>query len=422
MKVNNVERWLRLFFGVVVLLFAGIIYAWAILKAPFASEFGWDPAQLSLNYTFTIMFFCVGSFLAGLLTKRTTPRLRILVSAALLFVGFFGTSRLTPGISIVWLYVFYGFASGLGVGLTYTTVIGLTNAWFPDKKGLCSGILLMGFGLTSLIIGNIADAMIKNANVGWSATFLSLAIALGAVLVLASFIIRGPGEDVIFPEPGSAKKTARKLPKKAAKKAAKAAQKAKKAAPAREFTASEMIRRPSFWLMFVFITLLASVGSAALALAADILQELNVQSPAAIIGVISIFNGLGRLCCGAMFDRLGLRKTQYFISATAILAPAVVVVSILASSLAVGLLGLALCYFSYGFAPTISSVFASNFYGMKNFSLNFSILTLILIPAPFAAVLGGSLYQSTGSFVTPFLILLGCSVAGLFINLAIREP
>jgi OFA family oxalate/formate antiporter-like MFS transporter len=419
MKVNNVERWLRLVFGVIVLLFAGIIYAWAILKAPFASEFGWDPAQLSLNYTLTIMFFCIGGFLAGLLTKRTTPRLRILISAALLFVGFFGTSRLTPGGSIAWLYIFYGVASGLGVGFTYTTVIGLTNAWFPDKKGLCSGILLMGFGLTSLIIGNIADAMMKNANIGWRATFLALAIALGAVLILASFIIRAPGEGVIFPDPTSGKKPARKLPKKAAKKAAR---RAKKAVPAREFDASEMIRRPSFWLLFVFITLLASVGSAALALAADILKELNVESPAVMIGVISIFNGIGRLTSGAMFDKLGLRKTQYFISAAAILAPAVVVVSILTSSLAIGLLGLALCYFSYGFSPTMSSVFVSNFYGMRNFSLNFSIMNLILIPAPFAATLGGTLYKSTGSFVTPFLILLGCSVAGLFINLAIREP
>jgi OFA family oxalate/formate antiporter-like MFS transporter len=416
MKVNPVERWLRLIFGVIVLLFAGIIYAWTILKAPFASEFGWDPGQLSLNYTFTLVFFCIGGFFAGLLTKRTTPRFRLLISAALLFAGFLGVSRLTPGNSIVWLYIFYGLASGLGVGFTYTTVIGLTNAWFPDKKGLCSGILLMGFGLTSLIVGNIADAMMKNPDIGWSATYLALAAALGAVLVLASFIVRAPGEDVIFPEPQAAKKITNKAALK------KKAKRAKKAAATREFTAPEMVRRPSFWMLFVFITLLASVGSAALALASDILKELGVESPAAIIGVVSIFNGFGRLASGAMFDKLGLRKTQYVVSAAAILASAVVVTAVLASSLAAGLAGLALCYFSYGFAPTMSSVFTSNFYGMKNFSLNFSIMNLILIPAPFAATLAGALYKTTGSFVTPFLILFGCSVAGLFINLAIREP
>jgi OFA family oxalate/formate antiporter-like MFS transporter len=217
-------------------------------------------------------------------------------------------------------------------------------------------------------------------------------------------------------------KSAKKSARKSAKKSAKRSVQSGKAAEPQDLTAGEMIRRPSFWLLFVFITLLASVGSATLALASDILNELNVESPAAIIGVVSVFNGLGRLASGAMFDSLGLRKTQYIISAAAIAAPAVIVVSILTSSLAIGLLGLALCYFSYGFSPTMSSVFASNFYGMKNFSLNFSIMNLILIPAPFAATLAGTLYKSTGSFVTPFSILLGCSVIGLFINLAIRKP
>jgi OFA family oxalate/formate antiporter-like MFS transporter len=210
MKVNHLERWLRLVFGVIVLLFAGIIYAWTILKAPFASEFGWDPAQLSLNYTLTIVSFCIGGFFAGLLTKRTTPRFRILVSAALLFAGFFGTSRLNPEGGIIWLYVCYGMASGFGVGFAYTTVIGLTNAWFPDKKGLCSGILLMGFGLTSLVIGNIADALMKDPDVGWRAVYLGLAISLGAVLLLASFIIRAPAEGTVFPEPKSAKRSEQK--------------------------------------------------------------------------------------------------------------------------------------------------------------------------------------------------------------------
>jgi OFA family oxalate/formate antiporter-like MFS transporter len=280
----------------------------------------------------------------------------------------------------------------------------------------------MGFGLTSLVIGNIADALMKDPGVGWRAVYLGLAIALGAVLLLASFIIRAPAEGTVFPEPESAKKAGQKSAKKTVKKSAKRSVSSGKAAGPQDFTSGEMVRRPSFWLLFIFITLLASVGSAALALASDILNELNVVSPAAMIGVLSIFNGLGRLASGAMFDSLGLRKTQYIVSAAAIAAPAVTVVSVLTSSLAIGLLGLALCYFSYGFAPTMSSVFASNFYGMKNFSLNFSIMNLILIPAPFAATLAGMLYKSTGSFVTPFSILLGCSVIGLFINLAIRKP
>ncbi|GHV49585.1 MFS transporter [Synergistales bacterium] len=406
-KVNETERWLRLAFGVIVLLFAGIIYAWTVLNTPFAKpldaggEFGWTKTQLSLNYTITIVFFCLGGFVAGLLTKKTTPRARLIAGAALLSAGFFITSRLTAS-GLTLLYLSYGVMCGLGVGLAYTTIIGLTSAWFPDKKGVCSGILLMGFGLTTLVIGGLAKGMIANESIGWRGTYTVLAIALGVVFLLAGFIIRAPREGTVFPEPK-----------------AKNAQFG--AAAARDYSAAEMIKRVSFWKLFILITLIAAVGSAAIALARDLLEDLSVADPAAIIGVISIFNGLGRLASGTLFDRVGVRKTQYFIAIFALAAPAAVALSTLVGSSAIAVIGLCLCYFSYGFAPTISSVFASAFYGTKSFSLNFSILNLILIPAPFAATLAASVRTSSGSFLVPFAILTGCALIGGIINLSIRQ-
>lgn len=407
MMVNKTERWLRLALGALVLLFSGIIYAWAILKGPFSVEFGWNPAQLSLNYTLTIVFFCIGGFIAGLLTKSTTPRFRILVSAILVFSGLFIASRLS-GENIIMLYLSYGCMTGGGVGFAYTTVIGLTNAWFPDKKGLCSGILLMSFGLTSLIIGNVADSLMKVPNIGWRTTYLILAIVTGVILAAASFIIKPPNEGTIFPEAQKKKAGKSEKPKVSLE-------------AAKDYTVLEMLSRPSFWLLFAFLTLLASVGSAAIALAGDILKELSIASPAAVIGVLAVFNSLGRLSAGALYDNAGIRKTQFIMSAVAIGGPAVVALAVITNSLPIGLVGLALCYFSYGFSPTTGSIFASSFYGMKNFSLNFSVINLVLIPAPFAALMGGSLYNSTGSFIIPFLILAGCSVVGLFLNLSIKK-
>jgi len=409
MKVNQTERWLRLAFGVLVLLFAGIIYAWTVLNTPFAraiadgGEFGWTKTQLSLNYTLTIVFFCLGGFAAGLLTKKTTPRVRLIGAAVLLCAGFFITSRITAT-QLTLLYISYGVMCGLGVGLAYTTIIGLTNAWFPDKKGLCSGVLLMGFGLTTLVIGGVAKSMIANPSIGWRSTYMVLAIALGVVFLLASFIIRAPKEGTIFPEPKK-----------------KAGESSAAAPTVKDYTATEMIKRASFWKLFILITLIAAVGSAAIALARDLLEDVNIADPAAIIGVISIFNGLGRLASGTLFDRVGVRKTQYFIASFCVLAPVVVALSALTGSPAIAVVGLCLCYFSYGFAPTISSVFTSAFYGTKSFSLNFSILNLILIPAPFAATLAASIRLSTNSFLVPFLILTGCAVVGAVLNLSIKE-
>ena len=407
MKVKEGERWGRLILGSVVLLFVGIIYVWAILKSPLQNELGWAAGELSLNYTITIISFSLGGFIAGLVAKKVSIRIRLIISAVLLFGGFFIASQLT-GDNIFLLYLSYGVMSGAGVGATYLTVIGATNAWFPDKRGLASGILMMSFALTTLILGNLADAGIKSDAIGWRTTYIILAISLGVVVMVAAFIVAMPKPGTIFP------------PAKAVvKKAAAAAD--PNAEPPRDYTSAEVIKRASFWKPFIFCALLAAVGSAAIALVADIFKELGVASPATLIGIVALCNGLGRLTSGWLFDNIGVRATQYVTSAVAIAGPACVALAVVTNSLPIGILGVSLCYFSYGFAPTTSSVFASTFYGMKNFPQNFSMLNLFLIPAPFAATMGGMMYGSTNSFLIPFLILAGAQVVGFVLNLTIRK-
>ncbi|MDR3209734.1 MAG: MFS transporter [Oscillospiraceae bacterium] len=405
MKVNQTERWLRLALAAIVLLFAGVIYAWSILKAPFASEFGWDAAKLGTNYTITIVCFCLGGFFSGLLTKLLSAKIRMFISAALLFCGFFITSRLQSG-QVFLLYVAYGVMSGLGVGFTYTTVIGITGAWFPDRKGLCSGIMMMCFGLTSLTVGNLATPMMNSEAIGWRNTYLILAIVIGVIIAVAAFVIQPPKSGTVFPGAKAA-----------------AGKKGKKAAAAVDYPVREMIRRASFWKLFILITIIAAVGSAAISFASDILGDAGADKAAiaSIVGVLSICNGLGRLATGAMFDKLGARKTQYFIGAVVLLAPIVLFLATRSVSLPLSIIGLGLCFFAYGFAPTTSASFVGSFYGMDNFSLKFSIMNLILIPAPFASMLAGNLVKSSGSFTSTFMILIGCAVVGLFVNLSIKK-
>jgi OFA family oxalate/formate antiporter-like MFS transporter len=265
---------------------------------------------------------------------------------------------------------------------------------------------MMGFGFTSLILGAVARTMMNTEAIGWRATYLVLAVAIGAVLVIAAFLLKAPPAGTVFPAPKRAKKQT--------------------AAPARDYTPLEMIRRPSFWMLFAVVTLLAAAGSAAISSATDILSGeggvgATAETATAVVGVLAIFNGLGRLASGAMFDNLGVRKTQFITSAVAVAAPVVVVFGIVAGSPVLGILGVCLCGFSYGTAPTTSAAFASAFFGTKNFSLNFSIVNLILIPASFAATLAGGLYKSSGSFVSTFIILAGVSAVGLVVNACMKK-
>ena len=397
---------MRLALATIVLLFAGIIYSWSAIRSPFEdAAFGWNDTMRAMNYTITIVCFCLGGFIAGLLTKNTKPMHRLLAGAVLLGGGFFLTSLITPGASIINLYVTYGVMAGLGVGLAYTTVIGLTAAWFPDKKGLCSGIMLFGFGFTSLTIGNIAKTMISAEAIGFQLTYRIIAIAVFVVFAIAAFVIRAPKEGTVFPE----------INVKKGKKVAITAD--------HDFSTKEMLGRSSFWKLFMLITLVAGTGSAALALAPNLLVDLKLSKETAVLifTIISVFNALGRLISGVLFDRIGARKTQAFIAVVALAAPLVVVLSIITGSVILGTVGLALCILSYGFCPTIASVFASGFYGTKSFSLNFSILNLVLIPAPFAATIAASIREATSGFLVPFLILAGCALVAGVINLSIKK-
>ena len=403
-KQNISVRWLYLVIGVIAMLFAGIIYAWSILKAPFASEFGWTTSNLALNFTLTMTFFCVGGFLGARLAKRLGYKLTIIISGILAALGFILTSFLGGG-SVVLLYLTYGLLAGLGIGIAYNVLIATVSSWFPDKKGLCSGCLMMGFGASALILGNLAASMMEGA-MGWRTTYLILGIALGVVLVIAGLLLKRPGTDVVLPQP----------------KAAKAA--SKENFEPRDFTTGEMLRRPSFWMAFLCLVFLTAVGSSVISFAKDLALSVGAAASLAttLVGVLSICNGLGRIITGAVFDAMGRRFTMIAASVITVVAAGITLLAVSIVSLPLCIVGLCLTGISYGTSPTVSSAFTSAFYGQKYFSTNFSIVVFNMMFASFIATGASSLLVSSGGYVVPFIMLLALTVLSLVLNLCIRKP
>lgn len=405
-KINRIPR---LILGAAVLLFAGIIYAWTNIKTPFEASLGFNSSQLGFNYTLTMCLFCLGGMFSGLLSKKIPSKIRMLVSAVLITLGFFIASRTSAG-NIAPLYIGYGFMTGLGVGIVYNIVISLTSAWFPDKKGLCTGVMMMAFGFSSLLLGKLAVKLFSIDSVGWEKAYIILGVAVGLVTLVAGLFIRAPKPEEIAPF----------LPENAAG--------AVISAEKTEFTAPEMLKRTSFWKLFLFFVLFSAVGGIALSHGKNVLIELGTEQAAAIniAAWLAIFNGIGRLVSGAAFDKLGIRRTQFLTSAVVIAASTVTLISLImgkdsSASLMVCVIGLYLCAFSYGFSPTVSAALCSSFYGRKNFALNFSLLNLVLIPSAFYATIAGKIVMSTGSYVLVFVILAACSVIGLIDNLLIKK-
>ena len=400
-KINI--RWLYLIVGVIALLFAGIIYGWSILKAPLAAEFGWTADQLAVNFTLTMCFFCLGGFIGGILSRKVGVRLTLILGGVIGCAGFFLTSRLSGNVAM--LYVSYGVLAGLGIGFAYTTIISTVNAWFPDRKGACSGALMMGFGFSALVIGKAADVLI-NGSVGWRTTFLILGVALGVALVAAGLILKLPAPDLNLPQPkqkvGGASENFE----------------------ARDYAPGQMIRRFTFWRAFLCIVFLAAVGNTVISFARDLSISVGAEEGLAttLVGLLSVYNGLGRIATGTIFDKLGRRKAMILANIVSIVAAGVTLLSVFTRSVPLCVVGLCVTGFSYGSCPTISSAFTSAFYGSRYFSVNFSIMNFNLMGASLMATLSSMLLTSSGGYVVPFILLLALSVVALVLNLSIRRP
>lgn len=403
-KLN--KRWLFLVSGVFTMLFSGVLYAWSILKIPFKSEFGWDDKALALNFTLTMCFFCLGAFFGSLICNRIGPKLTLVIAGLLVATGFVSTGFLTADTTPYLLYVTYALLAGTGIGISYNVVVSTVNSWFPDKKGFCSGCLMMGFGISTLLLGNVVSKLFEIENIGWSKTYVILGAVVGFALIVSAIILQKPTADIIFPAPK-------------AKKAVK-----KESFEVRDFTTKEMLKNFTFWRAFIFMILITAVGNTVISFARDLVLSVDAAPALAttLVGVLSVFNGLGRILTGALYDALGRKTTMLASNVLTIFAAGLTLAAVLTHSLPLCIVGLCLTGLSYGSSPTITSAFTASFYGTKHFPTNYSITNFNLIVASFIATFSSSLLTSTGSYVAPFILLLTLALAALGLNFTIRKP
>ena len=402
MKKTYLYRVPRLILGVFVFMLIGIVYAWSILKFPF--EVMWEPGLLGFTFTLTLLFFYLGVFFSGALSKVLSPTVRLIISAVTLFLGYFLSAFVIYSGNIIVLFFAYGILCGTGIGFAYNTVLSSVNAWFPDKIGLSSGLMISGFGFSTMIFGRMLDAMGTSDLFGWFNTYIIIAIVFGVVLFIASFIIKPPPESVVLPK-GKIRKS-------------------EQFGDFDNLSALEVMKRFSFIKIAVIAFALTVVGNGAVGFAKDIALDVGATPGFAVmaVGFLSVANGLFRPIVGWLYDNIGLRKTQYVVSFMVVLAPLMIIFALITNSLALGVVGLCLCGIALGMAPTTSSVFLARFYGLKNFSRNFGFLNLLQILAPFSATLTGVLNDRTGGFVLAFVFIAGIGLIGAIVNLTIKKP
>ena len=399
------KRYLYLVTGVFAMLFSGVLYAWSILKIPFKEVYQWSDSSLALNFTLTMCFFCLGAFFGSLLCKKLKVRLTLIIAGVLVGVGFVLTGLINSQM-LYMLYISYAVLAGTGIGISYNVIVSTVCAWFPDKKGFCSGCLMMGFGISTLLLGNLISILFENEAFGFNKTYILLGVVVAVVLFIASLILKAPCADVVFP-PAKVRKATKK-----------------EAFQVRDYKTSEMLRSFTFWRAFVCMAFITAVGNSVISFARDLVISVDAAPALAttLVGVLAVFNGIGRVLTGAVYDILGRKTTMICANILTIVAALITLVSVMTGSLALCIVGLCLTGISYGSCPTVTSAFSASFYGQKYFSTNYSIINFNLIVASFIATFANTLLINSGAYILPFVMLLILSVAALALNFSIKRP
>ena len=398
--MKQLNRWVYAIVGVIVLLFAGLVYAWSVLSTPIAAEFtGWTKAQLSLTFTLVMILFCIGSLLCGLLAGKLSAKNAVRVSAVLFLTGFFIASRCQSPLT---LYLGFGLLCGLASGLAYNGVMSTMVKWFPDKPGLISGVLLMGFGGGSFLIGKLYQAWTPAGIGGWRASFVVLGIICCVVLAVCSFFFVAPGADFTVP----AGKGGRAV-----------------AAPREDIKPAVMLKRPAFWLYYVWAIAVSAAGLALISQASGVVWEASADQTAAsvatIVGLISICNAVGRVLFGGMYDKFGRSLSMQLVNGLFILTSVVLLLAMSSRSVVVVIIGFVIGGLAYSGVTPTNSAFCRAYFGPTSYPVNFPLINSNLIFASFGSTISGALYDASGSYSSTFFLIIGLAVAGILCSLAI---
>ena len=193
----------------------------------------------------------------GFLSGKVSAKIYVWAAAAMFLGGFMLSARIT---SLMELYIGFGVICGFASGLAYNAVMGTISRWFPDKQGLISGVLLMGFGGGSFLIGKLYQAWTPAGVGGWRTSFLVLGIVCFAVLAVCSFFFVAPGADFTAPAVKGGKTVSRPA--------------------AADVTPGQMLKKTTFWLYYVWAIAVSAAGLALISQASGVVWQASADHAA----------------------------------------------------------------------------------------------------------------------------------------------
>ena len=396
------NRWGIAVAAVIMQICLGAVYGWSVFVTPLINAEHWRLTDVSLNFTLAIVFLGFGTVIGGLWQDRVGPRKVASVAGILYGIGYIVAGLATARHSLLELYLGYGVITGIGMGMGYICPVATLVKWFPDRRGLMTGVAVCGYGFGALIMSPFAAWEIIHH--GIPATFWTLGIIYLIVVVFAAQFYANPPQGWV-PE-GWKPRTA-----------------VAKAASTYDFTVREAMATWQFYLLFLLLFLNVSAGIMIISQASPMAQQLvgmTALQAAGMVGVISICNGFGRVFWAWVSDSLGRARVYlllYLIQVLIFFAlPHIRNVTLFSAAFAL----IGLCY-GGGFGTMPS--FTADFFGAKYMGGIYGWILLAwgmaAIPSP---IMIARVRQNTGSYGPAITVIAVVMLASLVLPLIARRP
>lgn len=283
-KARN--RWFIAASAICIHLCIGSVYAWSVFTGPLIDELGWELEETQITFSLAIFVLGISAAFLGHFIERKGPRKSGLLAAVFFGIGMLGSGLAVKLGSIYLLYLFYGLFGGLGLGLGYIAPVSALIRWFPDKPGLATGMAVMGFGFAALISSPVIVYLLPK--IGIASTFFLLGSVYFLIMLLSSLFLSLPLQEQA-PEEGDTKVVEVNV-------------------IITDLSAREAVRTRRFWYLWLMFFANIACGIAIISAASPMAREftgMTAVAAATMVGVMGLFNGVGRIGWASLSDRIG---------------------------------------------------------------------------------------------------------------------
>ncbi|MDT0648089.1 OFA family MFS transporter [Zunongwangia sp. F260] len=401
MKPNK-NRWLIALSAISIHISIGAAYAYSVYTIPLGESMGWSVSSVTIAFTVMMTLGGASAAVFGRFVERNGPRKSAMLAAVLFGLGQAGSGFAVSIDSLTLFILSYGLLSGIGLGIGYISPVSTLVKWFPDRRGLATGMAVLGFGSGALITAPVAASLMESVGItttfyilGGSYFLLMTAGALYIAPPLAGWLPKGMKENV-----ASGKEKIRDLS---------------------QLTARESVKTKHFWMLWTIMLINTSAGIMMISVASPMAQSIGgmtAGAAAVMVGIMGIFNGAGRIGWAAASDYLS--RPVVFIIFFIIQLVAFVTLPVIGSAILFQIL-IFLVVSCYGGGFSNLPAFIADLFGTKELgAIHGYLLTTWSLGGLIGPTLVSQIYAATGSYIPVFYVFIGLIIVALVISIMLK--